>query len=110
VTESLWQICDTFPVARQEKVAGNKGEGAQRNRQDFYTRLHPLTGFFRGNWCSEKNKNPGFSGVFHVFLLYEAAALTGLSYAAKDCVVRTYVKFLSIVGVSGPDSNDFPKK
>ena len=28
------------------------------------TRLHPLSGFGRGNWCSEKRKNPGFPEVF----------------------------------------------
>ncbi len=41
-----------------------------------YTRLHLRSVFSRCNGCSVKCKNPGFSGVFCAFLLYEAAALT----------------------------------
>jgi hypothetical protein len=47
-------------------------------------------GFPRATGVTRNATNPGNPGFFFVGMLYEAAALTGLSYAAKDCLAPVH--------------------
>jgi hypothetical protein len=55
---------------RTRKASPYSGQTLSEN----YTRLHPRRGTTRGNWCSRKSKNPGFSGVFVYFCCERATS------------------------------------
>jgi hypothetical protein len=49
----------------------------------YYTRLHPLTGVFRGGWRVQERKNPRNSGGFHRLFLSTVWCSNQLSYSHR---------------------------
>jgi hypothetical protein len=61
--EQEWQQAGRQP-AGSDDVMKVRRRGDTAEPPAFYTRLHPLTGPQRGNWCSVKRKNPRKSAGF----------------------------------------------
>ena len=58
-------------LALGQAAAGRRGAEVKAVFRP-YTRLHPLTGFDTGNWCSGNAMTSGFPGVPHVILFRQA--------------------------------------